>query len=117
MALDRFVYWKDKKPTKDQVELVIKDYLDAALSEFQWDKDRFLIVLVGQNSAPLKSVADPDMRRILTSEDGQERFIEVYLDNNSLDVITRRGDEFTNNVADGLARIFARFWEAELQIG
>lgn len=118
MALDRFVYWKKNKdkPTKDQVEQVIRDYLGEVMTSLKWEGDRFFVCLVGKTTAPLKSVATEDMRRIVTSNDGEERYIEVWPSDDCLDVMTRRSDEFTNNVADGLAKIFARFWQGRLEM-
>jgi len=117
MASDRFVRWKkNTKPTKDEVEQVIKDYLGETMTSLKWEGDRFFACLVGKTTAPLKSVADEDLRRILTHRDGEERWMEVWLADDCLDVMTRGMDEYTNNVADGLAKIFARFWQGKLEM-
>ena len=110
MACDRFVNWKKggKKPTQAEVEKVLRQFFDAASTEVLWSIDRFFVTLVGKGSAPLEGI---EGAHCLTPVD--QRWIEVHLGKDNLDVITRCGDEFTNACALGLAKIFARFWQGD----
>lgn len=117
MAYDRFVNWTDKRPTRKEVQHVLEDYFAEAATKIAWSKDRFFIDLVGTHTNPLRRMKDAHESARLDPEPGHEgRLIEVWLSKTSLDVMTRHGDEFTNRVADGLAKLFARFWQAELEM-
>jgi hypothetical protein len=41
--------------------------------------------------------------------------MEVYIDSDNIDVITRQGDEATNALALGFAKLLARYWDGELE--
>jgi hypothetical protein len=111
MASDRFVNWKKgKRPSKFEVETVIRQFFDSVATEIKWDKDRFMVTLVGKGSHPLKGIIG--VGSLLPEAD--ERWIEVIVGKNNLDVLTRRADEFTCCCANGLAAVFVRFWQAEL---
>jgi len=121
MASDVFVRWKTtKRPTRDEAEKVIQDFLGEVATEIEWKIDRFFVTLVGKWSHPLVRVVQPAMQDVLKNmypkEDGWEgRYLEVWLGDDSLDVLTRRQDEFTHACQDGLAAVFARFWEGEVE--
>lgn len=116
MASDRFVNWKPgKKPTRQEVQLVLEDFFVGAATEIRWDKDRFFVTLVGKHSNPLKRVSDSPLVKMEPEPGWEGRHLEVWLGSKSLDVLTRQQDEFTNRVADGLAALFARYWEGELE--
>jgi hypothetical protein len=120
MAADVFVRWKtDKRPTREDVEKVIQDFFGPVATEIKWDKDRFFITLMGKWSMPLMRVVDNSTKRMLTAmapeppDDG--RYMEVWLSKESMDVLTRRQDDFVHACQDGLARVFARRWEGEVE--
>lgn len=111
MAQDRFVYWgKTKKPTNKQVEIVCTCYFGSGASDIQVSpkEKRITITLFGEISHPLRLIKGampwPPSEYIT-------RYIEVYIDTKYVDIITRQQDEYTNALAEGLADIFARFWE------
>jgi hypothetical protein len=114
MACDRFVYWKNgKKPTKDEVAKVLTNFFAGGAESITWEMDRFFVTLHGNITHPLTGIEGA-----LVHPSGREaecRWIEVHLARTNLDVITRQSDEFTNCLAGGLARLFARFWEGELE--
>jgi len=117
VASDRFVNWTTRKPTREEVQLVIEDYLGEMASEIRWERDRFFVTLVGKHSHPLRRIegASPILTR--EPDPGWEgRYMEIWPDpdGNCLDVMTRQQDELTNRIADGLAQLFARFWEGKL---
>jgi hypothetical protein len=128
MACDRFVNWKKDKPrpTREEVELVIRDYFGSVATEVRWDHDRFFITLVGQQTHPLERV-DPNHPVIAglnhyrkLAEKGEAdvgRWIEVWLGQDSLDVITRMADPLTNACAGDLVWYFSRHWDSEREEG
>lgn len=116
MASDRFVNWKGgKKPTREEVKWVVEDFLGEVAKEVTWSRDRFFVTLVGKHSDPLKRVVDSPLTRLEPEPGWEGRHLEVVLSKCNLDVLTRRQDEFTMRVADGLAKVFARYWEGELE--
>jgi hypothetical protein len=105
------VNWKKgKKPTKFEVEKVIRQFFGEAATEVKWDGDRFMVTLVGKGSATLEGI---EGAHCLMPPD--ERWIEVIPSRGNLDVLTRTADEFTCSCAKGLAALFARFWGGELE--
>ena len=52
--------------------------------------------------------------------ENEPRHIELHLDvgdedGSSIDVLTRMADEYTNNVADGIASMLHRFYEGKFE--
>lgn len=119
MALDLFVRWKDRKPTKDQAENVIRNFMGGAELTLEWKSDRFFVRVPGSNSVPYKGLGNKFeaamIERYKPPHDG--RCIEVWLGDDSLDVMTREADEFTNALAQGLAECFSRYWGGMLEVG
>lgn len=116
MAYDRFIYWTDKKPTKDQLKLVLTNYLDGAATEIEWDKDRFFVTLIGKRSFPFVGLGSSrEENELALCAEIKERWIEVCPSKGGLDVITRMADAFTNDVASGLAESIARYWGGRLE--
>lgn len=120
MAADVFVQWKTaKKPTREEAEKVIQDFFGGAATEIRWDNDRFFITLVGKWSHPLSRVVDEDIHQTLKGMErtlpDEGRYLEVWLGSGSLDVISRRQDEFVHACQDGLAAVFARFWDGKIE--
>lgn len=113
MALDRTITWaRNKGPAKEDVGKVVEDYA-CGLGEARWDGDRWYIDLPGHNSSALRRVAE----KCLWSTGS--RWIEVWIDQSAdrdrecVDVMTRQHDEITNAIAEGLAKVIARFWGGE----
>lgn len=53
--------------------------------------------------------------QLLARPKDRPRWIEVWLSKDNLLVMTRSADEITNDIAAGLARIFARFWKGKYE--
>lgn len=126
MACDRFVYWvrddvNEKTPTREQIQLVLEDYVRGLAVSVEWNADqrRFYVLLPGMGSMPLARVSDwPLMAGMNKEQQETERWFEVYVeDGDNIDVITRRADEITNNIASGFAKLCARFWRGRLEEG
>lgn len=123
MAADRFVYWSDTVPTKEQVWAVIKGYFGEADYDFRYP--RSAISLPGHVSSPFRGI-DPsrDAAFDMMHLPGEKRRIEVFFHEAEpgnpnvpacLDVITRNADRFTNDVADGLARVLCEAFDGTLE--
>lgn len=113
MALDRFVYWKERCPTFQEVQHVLEDFFNGA-AEVRRSTDRWICTLPGAPQSPLHRVDRLLVEAPDAHADG-ERWIEVFMHEDSLDIITRMADEYTNALAEGLARIFARYWQGKYQ--
>lgn len=111
MGRDRFVYWKDQKPTREEVITVLEDYLGGVGSIVD-DKDRLFANLPGKGTHPLARIKDAkipeDIHRV-------ERWFEIYIDPEYIDIITRQHDQFTNYVADGFVEVMARWWNGRVE--
>jgi len=119
VACDRFVNWKDKKPTKKEIETVIKDYFNGLATKIDWIPPRFMCWLPGTSRSPFYSTSEMvklSDDAFYTGPGNNERVIEVYVAKTHIDVITRHGDELTMNIADGIARMFARGYGAKLDM-
>lgn len=108
MACDRFIKFEKAVP-EDQLRMILEDYAAGTVTK---NGDRFFLTLVGKPSFPFKRIF-PGQDRINQTE----RWIEIWFDpddNKTIDVLTRMADEYTNNVAEGIARMLAGFFEGEL---
>ncbi len=121
MALDRFVYWKDRKPNKTKVRYLLEDFFGKA-AKIEYENDVFWIELPGKLSHPLRR--EPYYKDIayVKSFDNQTteqsvRWIEVWVNklDEHLDVLTRQMDEYTNVLAKGLYDLFIRAYEAQTE--
>lgn len=113
MALDRFINFKEKRPTKEEVELVLGNFFGPEAAKIEWHNGRFYITLPGKNSSPYASLPDAPFDPFKNTN--QERWIEVYVSEEQFDVITRGHDDYTNVLAAGIAKVFAQHWEGELE--
>lgn len=112
MAADRFIWFKGdaKVPPKKDIESVLTNFFGEA-AKVEWVDGRFYATLQGKPTQPFAGLGltgrlfPPDM----------ERWIEVYVAKDNIDVITRQADTYTNVLADGVAKLFAHFWQGELE--
>jgi hypothetical protein len=118
MSLDRFVWFENEKvPSKTNIGKVLEDYFGAIAQNIYWRDDRWTVLLVGYKSWPFRRVVDvedPTMRLIagtFEKESVEDRWIEVIMSEQCIDVLTRHQDEATNRLADGFAKLIARFWK------
>ena len=112
MALDRFITFPEGKkgPTKKELGLVVRNFFGDA-AKIEWDQDRWTVSLPGKPTWTFEGIEDDMMPRMRNTE----RWIEVHF--STMDIITRRQDDFTNYLAEGLAKTIARYWEGELDDG
>lgn len=111
MSLDRFIYWREKKPTSVEIANFLTNYMGSAQKDFKYD------YTLGQHcwTVGVPGVGCNPLCRLAGTEDASqgERWFEVYLTDDSLDVLTRMQDQFTNAIAEGFAEMIARWYEAE----
>lgn len=101
MATDRIMYWRQKKPSIKEVAVILEDYLGFPV---EIEGPRIFGGIPGKPSFPFKRVTD-----FQHTFDHDERWIEVFYDDNSIDVITRGADEFTNAIAEGFYALMMRY--------
>jgi hypothetical protein len=124
MAQDRFIYWESEAPTNEQVGQVLEDYLGSFAVKQTFERRRYTVLLVGKQSNPHRRVG-PIIETpggatfnlgAVWDEDG-ERWIEVFVSDDNVDVITRMADPATCALADGLTQLMARRWKGRLEHG
>lgn len=123
MACDRFINFgkgkvPSKVPSKKDVGKALEDYLGALMVENKWGGSRWTAQLIGTKSWPFRRLEHEDsiIARAQAVEASEERWIEVYIDKDNIDVITRRQDEVTMRIADGFAKLVARYWQGQLEM-
>jgi hypothetical protein len=116
MACDRFVYFRKDVPSRERVQKILENFFGGCgtLSGSSNHPSWWTIVLPGKPTSPFEGLPDGHRHPTFGNE---TRWIEVILQvegGASLNVLTRVQDEFTNAIADGLARAFARFYQGKL---
>jgi hypothetical protein len=116
---------KDKKPSREELENVIEDYV-RWIGNTTWHIDRFFVALPGYDSFPfLRSGPATEAQRAAALEAikiGDRKGFEVWpspedgswKDEPCVCVITRHADDITNAIARGLAEVLARGWRGKL---
>ena len=102
MSTDRFVPFGLVRPTREQVGEAPRRFI-GPLGEVEWHEGahRFVATLPGEPTRAWDGPLDvPDAR--FPSVDS--RWFEVFIHEDSLDVITRRGDDATEALAYGFAK-------------
>lgn len=112
MAIDRFVRWLVERPTMSLLRMTLEDYLGNALFDLHIDGKRITARLIGKPSFPFRRHVGYK-KMTAASEQREERFFEVYVEKDHIDVITRQTDEFTNVVAAGFAELCRRRWQGK----
>jgi hypothetical protein len=113
MGIDRFVHWRNERPDFDTLKTTLEDYLGAA-GIVTVDGPRITAVLVGRPQYPFRR--HPGFEKYAPAvEQRGERFFEVFVEKNKIDVITRQTDEFTNVLAQGYAELCRRCWHGKFE--
>lgn len=119
MALDRFVYWRGKVPSKDELQTLLEDFMGGA-GVVSWDGDRFFVNVAGKKSYPLKrqpGIGDRKQSMLDDETARPQRWIEVYVAKDNIDIMTRQQDELTNCLAEGIQQLCLRYFRAETEEG
>lgn len=110
MAIDRFVrFEKGKAPSLKDVQLALEDFLGAVGTVEAVGNDLLMAKLVGEGTFPFKRLGETDL---LSNRSGQRCFT-IQTGRRAIDVITRQQDELTNVLADGFAKLVARYWNGK----
>ncbi len=109
MSSDRFVYWSERKPDQVQFNTFLEDFFGGAAQWVWTGPGRATIHLPGKSSHPFARLVDHSMPKPAHAE----RWIEVVLTDESVDILTRTQDEYTCVLADGMAVAVERFWRGE----
>jgi hypothetical protein len=95
----------NKKTTKTAVDPALREAQQAAHAALN-------------GSHPLARVSSYHLQPFWTEAAREsERWIEVYVGDDNIDVITRRCDDITNVIAEGFAKLCARHWQGRLEQG
>lgn len=126
MAADRFVYFTDVMPSREEVRMIFEDYLRGIATEVKETQKDFRMVafLHGTESHPFQRINDMAKRR-QEAYANEPRAIEVFFHYDeaqtgphpAIDVITRQGDEVTSVLATGFAQLMARYFNGRLEMG
>lgn len=117
MAQDRFIYWKQKRPGVAEIGAMLNDYFGAFAVQRTFEHCRYTVVLVGKQSNPYRRVGPivEGYNLGIVWDTGGERWIEVFVDEDNIDVITRQADPATCALADGFAKLVARRWQGRIE--
>ena len=110
MALDRFVFWNEEKPTRKELQQILEDYINIE-GAVLWDTDRFMVTLPGKPLWLFQGVVPEKYRKMYPPE----RWFEVWLGKDCIDVLTRRADNFTDALAETFAVTVARYYQAKYE--
>lgn len=117
MGTDRFVHFElCKVPGRGDIGTLIEDYLGDVMRSKECGGGRWTVSLIGPCSFPLRRL-EPEWTpsKAWAEEHPTPRWIEVYIGQDNIDVITRHQDELTMVIADGLAKLIARYWKGRLE--
>mgnify|MGYP001566013431 CR=1 FL=1 len=84
----------------------LEDFIGSQ-SAVQWQDDRYFVAIHGPPSDALRRVAKRNVVGLYTPD----RWIEVWFGKGTIYVITRRQDQFTSAIAEGIAAGIAGFWK------
>jgi len=104
MARDRFVNWQGAAPESSAVEEFLRSFFqDKGTVEWVDESGRW------QCTFP----PNPSIER--KAWHNERRFLEVFIDDDNIDVITRQQDEEVASFADEFARRCAERWNGRLE--
>ena len=101
------MYWGERKPDQVQFNTFLEDFFGGAAMWSWTGPGRATVRLPGRSSHPFGRLVDFPMAAPVHAE----RWIEVILTAESVDILTRMQDEYTGVLADGMAAAIERFWQ------
>lgn len=136
MSANRFVHFRGgpdaldgTAPSVDELVQIVEDYVGEAgkvmldkanhVSNLPW----ICCTLTGKAQHPLRRVLPEDQKHIALAQEGDERWFEVIVQIQmdtitagvrcqTIDVLTRQQDHYTNVVADGLVKLLTQYYRA-----
>lgn len=111
MALDRFVRCPTY-PSRAAIGKALRAYVGDAATVAWWpESGRWGVTFASRPTTPRQAFTTRDVSAGLH----EERWFEVFVSRDQLDVMTRSQDEFVSAVADGFAEFCARQWKGEVE--
>lgn len=114
MAVDRCIFWTKERPTREQLQFVLEDFF-SGIGTVEWveDQSRWYVTLPGQVRHALARVAHETIQRLAEWQlaNPWKRWIEVFVADDHIDVMTRQHDQITNALAAGFHELVKGFWE------
>jgi hypothetical protein len=113
MGTDRFISFSKEHPCPpiEDVETALRSYLTEAGEVTRHHPELVIATLHGRSSIIASGFPGNENLNDPTSE----RFFEVNITGGQMDVITRRGDEYTCALADGFMGFAIRYWNGVLE--
>jgi len=110
MGTDRFITFTKEHPCPsiEDVETALRAYVTEAGVLTRHHPTLVSVKLVGKTSSIASGF--PGNEWLNAVDDDRERYIEVNITGGVMDVITRRGDEFTHALANGFVEFAVRYW-------
>lgn len=121
MAGDRFIFFDNRVPTHDEIQMILENYLGGCGRLTEPKPNRWLIDLPGKTTSTFRGI-EGSRPNLFTDPDHTARYIEVVFQKTeglspSLDVMTRFTDSFTSGLAERLAREISAFYRGRLEDG
>lgn len=127
MSLDRIVKFAketSRRPCRREIEPILEDFFNGA-AQIEWNTDRYFVSLPGTVSFAFRRL--PYFKGTPRADHAQEeynekreRWIELWTGKvadgeaiDKIDVLTRHQDDYTNALADSLAKIVALYFDGE----
>ena len=115
MGTDRFISFSKKHPCPpiEDVETALRSYVTEAGVLTRHSPTLVSVKLVGRSSIIAAVFPGNEWLNGLSENStaaNSERHIEVDITGGVMDVITRRGDEFTHALANGFVEFAVRYW-------
>lgn len=114
MATDRFILWEKSKPSPMDVANLLSRYFGTVATDYDHKRHEsengytWTITLRGAGCHPL-SLFNPRLKDVIN----EERWIEIWLTDDYMDVMTRQQDPLVNAIAEGFAALIAGYYEAK----
>ncbi len=109
MSGSRTVRWSRTKPTRRPKRAAVRAFLEDFIGDptaVRWKGRRFFVDIPGKGSDALRRVAERNAPELYQAR----RWVEVWFERRSIEIMTRGHDQFTSAIAEGLADGIAGFW-------
>ena len=100
MAADRFIHWNKSLPipSREDIEKIVRGFFGDAATYENSPNGCMIVTLVSKPSFPFTGLGGWDRTPYLP----EERWIEVFHNEEHADILTRQADHFTSVLAEGL---------------
>lgn len=109
MAIDRILYWDKDIPSFGEMAMLLQDYLGDDC-RIETNMPRIFGIIPLKPSWAFKRLR-PDVPP-LGRTDENERWIEIFMDDEHIDIMTRQQDDFTNAIAGSFHDLVRGYYRA-----